>query len=250
MTNSPAYRDLNSVERSILSDKMKRYDGSNNGRIPYSVREAATELRISKDTARRAISRLQDQGFIVQITRGAFSLKQRHATEWRLTELNCDVTNSLPSKELMRWPTVPPEVPSNHFTVPVARRTVPVAVPIGTCNRTEGSKKASHGTCSRTVEAENSISRYDHRYTSKLPGRREPIGERGTDPQPATARPHIETEAGERSAPEGSAVASSPADKNQGDTFVSLGDSVLAQLMAKRAQVPTAVDDSNEGDAS
>ena len=41
--------------------------------------------------------------FIVPITKGAFSLKKRHGTEWRLTEFPCDVTHAISTKDFMRW---------------------------------------------------------------------------------------------------------------------------------------------------
>src|SRR5262249_51768372 len=87
----------------------KRYagDGSNNGRLPYSVREAAAEFRIGKTTASRALDSLEAHGFIVPVTKGAFSLKKRHATEWRLTEFPCDVTHAISTKDFMRWKSGP-----------------------------------------------------------------------------------------------------------------------------------------------
>ena len=105
MTDSPAWHELGAVPRAIYSEIAKRYAGlgSNNGRIPYSVRQAAAELRISPGTASRGLRALEDHGFIVAITKGAFSLKRRHATEWRLTEFPCDVTGALWSKDFMRW---------------------------------------------------------------------------------------------------------------------------------------------------
>jgi hypothetical protein len=106
MLNSAAWHDLNAVERAIYIEIAKRYagPGSNNGRIPYSVREAAAELKIGTATASRALGKLVDHGFIVPVTKGAFSRKVRHATEWRLTEFPCDVTNTLiGTKEFMRW---------------------------------------------------------------------------------------------------------------------------------------------------
>jgi hypothetical protein len=53
---------------------VKRYagDGSNNGRIPYSVRDAAAEFRVGKTTAGRALNSLEAHGFVVPITKGAF----------------------------------------------------------------------------------------------------------------------------------------------------------------------------------
>ena len=106
MTNSRAWHDLSAVARAIYIEIAKRYAGvgSNNGRIPYSVREAAAELKIGTATASRALGALVDHGFIVPVTKGAFSRKIRHATEWRLTEFPCDVTNTLTAtKDFMRW---------------------------------------------------------------------------------------------------------------------------------------------------
>jgi len=105
MTNSPAWRDLRALERAIYCEMAKRYagDGSNNGRLPYSVREAAAEFHVGKTTASRALDSLEAHGFIVAVTKGAFSLKKRHATEWRLTEFPCDVTHAISTKNFMRW---------------------------------------------------------------------------------------------------------------------------------------------------
>src|SRR5262249_35240435 len=75
---------------------------SNNRRIPYSVREAAQALHIGKATAARDLNVLEERGFIVVMARGAFNVKLKLATEWRLTEFNCDGTGPLPTKELAR----------------------------------------------------------------------------------------------------------------------------------------------------
>lgn len=88
-----AWRSLDATARAIYIEIAARYGGpgSNNGRIPYSVREAAESLRIGKTTAARALERLQRRSFIIPMKKGAFSWKLRHSTEWRLTEFPCDV---------------------------------------------------------------------------------------------------------------------------------------------------------------
>jgi DNA-binding GntR family transcriptional regulator len=63
----------------------------------------AEALNVGKMTAARALRSLQEHGFIVEAKRGAFSLKLRHASEWRLTEFGCDVTGALATKEFARW---------------------------------------------------------------------------------------------------------------------------------------------------
>lgn len=100
-----AWCDLDCVARCVYIAIKARYGGpgSNNGRIPYSLMELAQGLHISKATAMRALDRLQDHGFIALTKQGAFSMKVRHATEWRLTEVKCDVTGELATKEFTRW---------------------------------------------------------------------------------------------------------------------------------------------------
>jgi DNA-binding MarR family transcriptional regulator len=113
MLKTPAWKSLTANARAIYVEIAARYGGlgSNNGRIPYSVRDAAKSLKIGKSTAAKAIQQLQDRGFIVEITKGAFSRKNRHATEWRLTESSCDITDALPTREYLRWPQIQNTVP-------------------------------------------------------------------------------------------------------------------------------------------
>lgn len=114
LLRSAAWLDLDCTARCTYIEIARRYTGSNNGRISCSLREIAEALRIGKATAKRALERLQDHGFLVLTERGAFSLKVRHASTWRLTEHKDDVTGALPSKEFARWQeqnTVPPQNP-------------------------------------------------------------------------------------------------------------------------------------------
>lgn len=105
MMQTLACRSLDATPRAIYLHMAMWYagPGSNNGCLPYSVREAAAELRIGKSTARRALQLLIDRGFIVMTKRGAFSRKDRHATEWRLTEFSSDVDDQLATKDYVRW---------------------------------------------------------------------------------------------------------------------------------------------------
>ena len=123
MTGSAAWHDLSAVGRAIYCEIARRYAGlgSNNGRIPYSVREAAAELKIGRATASRALTSLVDHGFIVPMKKGAFSLKKRHATEWWLTEYPCDVTNQMETKAFMRWTPPAESAPPKNISVRMAR---------------------------------------------------------------------------------------------------------------------------------
>jgi len=122
--------------------------GSNNGRIGYSVRDAASALHVGTSTAKRALDALQARGFIVAMKRGAFSLKQRHASEWRLTESASDVSGDFATKEFMRW--TPDQ---NKTRYPQRHRSVSVAAPIGISSGTMPDSNTSHGICSGTVNA-------------------------------------------------------------------------------------------------
>jgi DNA-binding transcriptional MocR family regulator len=138
LMQTEARHSLKALERSIYVEMAARYagDGSNNGRIGYSIREAASTFRVGKSSAARALETLQDRGFIVARKKGAFSLKSRHSTEWRLTEFGCDLTGALPTKEFARW------LPENQKPVPPGTLTVPDLGPIDTCGGTGQSKRA------------------------------------------------------------------------------------------------------------
>ena len=105
LMRTDAWRDLDTVARSAYLQLAMRYagPGSNNGRLPYSVREMADDLNVSKATASRAFARLQSHGFIVLAKKGAFNWKVRHSSEWLLTEFPCDVTSALATKDFARW---------------------------------------------------------------------------------------------------------------------------------------------------
>jgi hypothetical protein len=113
MLQSAAWRSLPATARAIYVEIAQRYNGNNNGRISYSVREGAEALHISKDTANRALKILEERGFTVCTKRGAFSHKaSRDASEWRLTEHDADLPHPQhATKNFMRWQ--PPEPDTN-----------------------------------------------------------------------------------------------------------------------------------------
>jgi hypothetical protein len=103
MLDSPAYLSLSCQARAVLTEIARGHDGTNNGRLGLSVRRASERCNIARGTAQRAFVELQERGFIDCMTKGAFSRKALHATEWRLTWWGCDVTGELPSKKFMSW---------------------------------------------------------------------------------------------------------------------------------------------------
>jgi hypothetical protein len=103
MLDSPAYLSLTCPARAVLIEIARGHDGTNNGRLGLSIRRASERCNIARGTAQRAFVELQERGFIDCMTKGAFSRKALHATEWRLTWWGCDVTGELPSKKFMSW---------------------------------------------------------------------------------------------------------------------------------------------------
>jgi hypothetical protein len=164
MMDTAAWKSLSGNQRAIYVEMAARYNGRNNGRISYIVREAAESLHIGKSTAARDLAVLRERGFIIPRIKGAFSLKVRHATEWRLTEFSSDVIPAMATKEFARWS---PEIQN---TVPSLNSTVPVVEPNDTCSRTAPRKNGAHGTYSGSVNRISANSRYPQRDTSKLPG--------------------------------------------------------------------------------
>ena len=105
MTRTPAWRDLNCFARAGYIEISSRYGGknSNNGRIPYSGRELASNLGVSRTTAHRVFKELQDHGFIVLMKAGRYGRKRRYAAEWRLTEFPCNITGELATNAYRHW---------------------------------------------------------------------------------------------------------------------------------------------------
>jgi DNA-binding transcriptional regulator YhcF (GntR family) len=103
LLDSPAYLSLSCAARAVLIETARAYDGTNNGRIGLSIRRASQRCNIARDTASRAFADLVERGFVDCVTRGAFSRKSMHASEWRLTWWPCDVTGELSSKRFMNW---------------------------------------------------------------------------------------------------------------------------------------------------
>jgi len=152
-------------QHALYIEMSRRYNGANNGRIHFSAREAAAALHTSKATAARDLTVLEERGFIVAVTRGGFNLKnkQAQATEWRLTEFGCDVTDALPSKEFARWS---PEIISRSHhedaSVPLARAERPSV-------ETDTSRTGPERPSSNTVKPVLAIPRSHQRDTYSIP---------------------------------------------------------------------------------
>lgn len=101
LLRSEAYRSLSVYSRALLVEVSRCYNGTNNGYIGLSVRQAALSLNCSDKPIRKAFAELQEKGFLKIKTKGGFNRKISHSTEWILTQHEYD--GKLATKEFMRW---------------------------------------------------------------------------------------------------------------------------------------------------
>jgi hypothetical protein len=129
MLASAAWQAADGNCRALYVELARRYrgPGSNNGRIPYSVREAAAVLSVGRSTAQRCFERLQELGFIKIGKRSGFNMKGRVSTEWLLTEFADDTKGALGpavgSKDFMSW------APGKSFHSPTSDTHSPMSEP-------------------------------------------------------------------------------------------------------------------------
>ena len=101
LLKTPAWKALPPACRALYVALSQRYNSFNNGEISMSVREAARELNIAKDTATKAFHELEHKGFIRRNVCGSFNWKLKHATTWVLTE---HPLGDVPAtKDFVRW---------------------------------------------------------------------------------------------------------------------------------------------------
>lgn len=94
MLKTEAWKALSAAARAVYVQIGSRYNGANNGKLAFSVRDAAAECALNKDTASRAFKELEARGFIEETRHGGLSKKTRIASEWRLTAFKCDLTGA------------------------------------------------------------------------------------------------------------------------------------------------------------
>ncbi len=82
---------LSAKGKALMFAMADRYNGRNNGSIPYSVKEAMTWLHCGTSTALRTFRELEDASLIVAVRKGSFDhkngVRKGTATEWQLTFL-------------------------------------------------------------------------------------------------------------------------------------------------------------------
>ena len=101
LLDSLAWQSLSHTARALYIIFKQRYNGSNNGQIHMSVREAKDVLSCAPGTASKAIQELVDRGFIQYRFKGKFSHRVHRASEFILTEHKCH--DCLATKDFMKW---------------------------------------------------------------------------------------------------------------------------------------------------
>jgi len=96
---SPAWRDLSTLARSLFVELQRIYRPSRNGKISLDVRKAATLLGVNKSTVGPAFKELESHGFIALDK--AHLWRERRAREWRLTTEPCG--NAEPTDDWRSW---------------------------------------------------------------------------------------------------------------------------------------------------
>ena len=94
VTMSEAWLALSCEARCLVLAVWERHNGSNNGVISFSHREAKTSLLVGTDRASQAFRDAQEHGFLIERAKGSFGQKTRagqgRATEWEITTEECD----------------------------------------------------------------------------------------------------------------------------------------------------------------
>ena len=97
---SQAFRYLTGGALKLLIMVRKRFNGINNGKISFSVREGRDLLGYSMNTVARYFDELVDKGFLRIKEKGSFTYKKRHATTWIIT---CEEYNHQKSRDFKHW---------------------------------------------------------------------------------------------------------------------------------------------------
>ena len=101
---TPAWQALSGNAVKVLIELIKLNNGSNNGGMFLSARQAADRANLSSNTAAKCLTEIVEAGFVDIVEKGAFSRKTKAATTYRLTWH--PVGNDVPAKPgLQRAPT-------------------------------------------------------------------------------------------------------------------------------------------------
>ncbi len=109
LLDSAAWKDLSCYAKTLFVELRRQFNGSNNGTIVFSCKQAAERLKkstnegvrnISPQTAQRAFKELFKKGFIKPAKKGMFT--GRRAAEWIITTERYNGQN--PTNDYKQYP--------------------------------------------------------------------------------------------------------------------------------------------------
>ena len=98
---SKAWLSLSPYARALWLVLMKRYNGSNNGKIALSIREGALECNMSHGKAKKSFDDLLERGFIKIALDSSFNFKMKQSRRWIVTHEGYD--KKAPTNEWRNW---------------------------------------------------------------------------------------------------------------------------------------------------
>jgi hypothetical protein len=99
----PRVEGLRPRAAKLLIAVWARHNGSNNGEISFSVREAM-EIGFARSAASEDFAELVERGFLAVSRQAAFTLKTKEARTWRLTAEPSGLNQEkAATKDFMRW---------------------------------------------------------------------------------------------------------------------------------------------------
>ncbi len=107
LMNTDAWQSLSPDATKVLLDLWRRHNGTNNGEIAYSHREAhkclsrAHGCNVSTRRATAALNEIQDKGFAVVTKAGSFNIKTKLSRTWRVTAEK--VGDDRPTRDFRGW---------------------------------------------------------------------------------------------------------------------------------------------------
>jgi hypothetical protein len=105
---SPAWRAMSPSARCVYVALKQRYSSNfkNNGRLYLSVRQAAKEVGVNKDTAARCFREIEHYGFGVITSGACLGVDGKgKAAHWRLTEVG--YMTEPPTRDFLSWDGIP-----------------------------------------------------------------------------------------------------------------------------------------------
>lgn len=100
---TPAWKAASGNSIKVLLALIRKDNGSRNGQIAFSCREAAELTGLSVRTCQRCLKELEELGFIRCTEKGAFNRKVLHASLWRYTWQAWPEGKKGPTREFEKW---------------------------------------------------------------------------------------------------------------------------------------------------